>query len=247
MTFGLASRACPSGRITGVAVRHDEANGVGHRHRTARIRHLCQFCGFCQRLLSTLQRTRRWVHRSTFDSSKTWASATCRWSAERTPRLGEMFQKLSGAGCARPARVRHHRRRLSLHVGRGRRLGALHAELDDLDPDDVAALARKANAPGKCLRHTSRGPGRPDSGGLPRATAGYGEEVEPHDTEFGDRRGPAHGQLRRPAGLVPEHQGRTESPRHRATVVSPAFSPIGRSTTEIDQGSTTSKYRCLSA
>ena len=37
--------------------------------------------------------------------------------------LGEMFQKLCRAGRPRAARIRHHRRGLSLHVGRGRRLG----------------------------------------------------------------------------------------------------------------------------
>jgi pyruvate,water dikinase len=60
--------------------------------------------------------------------------------------LGEMFQKLSGKGIRVPhgfaitaAAYRHM-------LDEAGAWGRLHAELDDLDPDDVAALARKAKA-----------------------------------------------------------------------------------------------------
>ncbi len=130
--------------------------------------------------------------------------------------LGEMFQKLSGQGVRVPhgfAITAAAYRYMLDEAGAWERL---HAELDDLDPADVAALARKA----KRAREIVYGAGLPDdlaaadSGGLPRASAGVRRGGQPRGAQLGDRRGPADGQLRRPAGLVPQHQGRGESARH---------------------------------
>ncbi len=72
--------------------------------------------------------------------------------------LGEMFQKLSGQGIRVPhgfaitaAAYRHM-------LDSAGAWDALHAELDDLDPDDVTALARK----GKRCREIVYGAGLPD-------------------------------------------------------------------------------------
>ncbi|WP_068186062.1 phosphoenolpyruvate synthase [Mycobacterium sp. UM_CSW] len=72
--------------------------------------------------------------------------------------LGEMFQKLSGQGVRVPhgfattsAGYRHM-------LDRAGAWDALHAELDDLDPDDVAELARR----GKRAREIVYGAGLPD-------------------------------------------------------------------------------------
>ncbi|OBI85082.1 phosphoenolpyruvate synthase [Mycobacterium sp. 1245805.9] len=72
--------------------------------------------------------------------------------------LGEMFQKLSGQGVRVPhgfattsAAYRHM-------LDRAGAWDALHAELDDLDPDDVAELARR----GKRAREIVYGAGLPD-------------------------------------------------------------------------------------
>lgn len=93
--------------------------------------------------------------------------------------LGEMFQKLSGQGVRIPhgfaitaAAYRH----MLDEAGAWERL---HAELDDLDPDDVGALARKA----KRAREIVYGAGLPDDlaaqilEGYRALQQEYGEEV----------------------------------------------------------------------
>jgi len=93
--------------------------------------------------------------------------------------LGEMFQKLSGEGVRIPhgfaitaAAYRH----MLDEAGAWERL---HAELDDIDPDDVAALARKA----KRAREIVYGAGLPDDlateivTAYRRLQAEYGEDV----------------------------------------------------------------------
>src|SRR6188472_640949 len=104
--------------------------------------------------------------------------------------LGEMFQKLSDRGVRVPhgfAITGEAYRYMLDEAGAWERL---HAELDDLDPADVGALARKA----KRAREIVYG------AGLPGDLAG--EILAPYR------------KLRRPAGLVPQHQGRRESARH---------------------------------
>ena len=130
--------------------------------------------------------------------------------------LGEMFQKLSGPGRPRPARVRHHRRGLSLHVGRGRRLGPSACRTRRPRPRRCRRAGAKSQArPGDRLRRrASRRSGRRDSGCLPHASAGVRRGGESRRAELGDRRGSADGELRRPTGFVPQHQGRGESARH---------------------------------
>ena len=92
----------------------------------------------------------------------------------------------------------------------------LHAELDDLDPADVGRAGAKSQAcPGDRLRRrASRRPGRRDSDCLPQASTGVRRGGQPRRPELGDRRGSPNGELRRPAGFVPQHQGRRESARH---------------------------------
>src|ERR1700719_2598783 len=93
--------------------------------------------------------------------------------------LGEMFQKLSGQGVRVPhgfaitaAAYRH----MLDEAGAWDRL---HAELDDIDPADVAALARKA----KRAREIVYGAGLPDDlaaeilGAYGTLQQEYGEEV----------------------------------------------------------------------
>ncbi len=130
--------------------------------------------------------------------------------------LGEMFQKLSGEGVRIPhgfaitaAGYRHM-------LDEAGAWGRLHAELDDIDPADVAALARKA----KRAREIVYGAGLPDDlaaeiiDRLPPTSAGVRRGRQPGRTEFGHRRGPPDGELRRPAGFLPQHQGRREPARH---------------------------------
>jgi pyruvate,water dikinase len=93
--------------------------------------------------------------------------------------LGEMYQKLSGQGIRVPhgfattsAAYRHT-------LERAGAWDALHAELDDLDPDDVAELARR----GKRAREIVYGAGLPDDLAAEIVSAyrmlqeEYGEEV----------------------------------------------------------------------
>lgn len=93
--------------------------------------------------------------------------------------LGEMFHKLSGQGVRVPngfattsAAYRHM-------LDRAGAWDALHAELDDLDPDDVAELARR----GKRAREIVYGAGLPDDLAVEIVSAyrmlqaEYGEEV----------------------------------------------------------------------
>lgn len=93
--------------------------------------------------------------------------------------LGEMFQKLSGQGVRVPhgfattsAAYRHM-------LDRAGAWDALHAELDDLDPDDVAELARR----GKRAREIVYGAGLPEDLAAEIVSAyrmlqeEYGEEV----------------------------------------------------------------------
>src|SRR5271165_2277725 len=72
--------------------------------------------------------------------------------------LGEMFQKLSGQGVRVPHGFATTADAYRHMLERAGAWDALHAELDDLDPDDVAALARK----GKRAREIVYGAGLPD-------------------------------------------------------------------------------------
>ena len=72
--------------------------------------------------------------------------------------LGEMFQKLSGQGVRVPHGFATTAEAYRHMLDRTGAWDALHAELDDLDPDDVTALARK----GKRAREIVYGAGLPD-------------------------------------------------------------------------------------
>jgi len=102
----------------------------------------------------------------------------CRWSAERTRRWRDVTEPVQ-SGRPRPTRVRHHRPGVSLHVGEAGAWDRLHAELDELDPADVAALARK----GKRAREIVYGAGLPDDlaaeilDAYRKLQQEYGEEV----------------------------------------------------------------------
>ena len=72
--------------------------------------------------------------------------------------LGEMFQKLSGQGVRVPHGFATTADAYQHVLDRAGAWDALHAELDDLDPNDVAALARK----GKRAREIVYGAGLPD-------------------------------------------------------------------------------------
>ncbi|CAM4090382.1 Phosphoenolpyruvate synthase [Mycobacterium basiliense] len=72
--------------------------------------------------------------------------------------LGEMFQKLSEQGVRVPYGFATTADAYKHMLDRANAWDALHAELDDLDPDDVAALARK----GKRAREIVYGAGLPD-------------------------------------------------------------------------------------
>ncbi len=130
--------------------------------------------------------------------------------------LGEMFQKLAGQGVRVPHGFAITAAAYRYMLDEAGAWDRLHAELDDLDPADVAALARKA----KRAREIVYGAGLPDDlaaeilGALPHASAGVRRGGQPRRAELGDRRGPADGELRRPAGFVPQHQGRREPARH---------------------------------
>ena len=72
--------------------------------------------------------------------------------------LGEMFQKLSEQGVRVPHGFATTAEAYKHMLDRAGAWGPLHAELDDLDPDDVTALARK----GKRAREIVYGAGLPD-------------------------------------------------------------------------------------
>jgi pyruvate, water dikinase len=93
--------------------------------------------------------------------------------------LGEMFQKLSGQGVRVPNGFATTADAYRHMLDRAGTWDALHAELDDIDPDDVAALARK----GKHAREIVYGAGLPDdlvaeiSDAYRMLQEEYGEEV----------------------------------------------------------------------
>jgi pyruvate,water dikinase len=93
--------------------------------------------------------------------------------------LGEMFQKLSGQGVRVPHGFATTAEAYRHMLDRAGAWDALHAELDDLDPDDVAELARK----GKRAREIVYGAGLPDDLAAEISDAyrmlqdEYGEEV----------------------------------------------------------------------
>ncbi|MGO9930175.1 MAG: PEP/pyruvate-binding domain-containing protein, partial [Mycobacterium sp.] len=93
--------------------------------------------------------------------------------------LGEMFQKLSGQGVRVPHGFATTAEAYRYMLERAGAWDALHAELDDLDPDDVTALARK----GKRAREIVYGAGLPDdlaaeiSAAYRMLQEEYGEEV----------------------------------------------------------------------
>jgi pyruvate, water dikinase len=93
--------------------------------------------------------------------------------------LGEMFQKLSGQGVRVPHGFATTAEAYRYMLDRAGAWDALHAELDDLDPDDVTALARK----GKRAREIVYGAGLPDDLAAEISAAyrmlqdEYGEEV----------------------------------------------------------------------
>ena len=93
--------------------------------------------------------------------------------------LGEMFQKLSEQGVRVPHGFAITAEAYRYMLDRAGAWDALHAELDDLDPDDVTALARK----GKRAREIVYGAGLPDDLAAEISAAyrmlqdEYGEEV----------------------------------------------------------------------
>jgi pyruvate,water dikinase len=93
--------------------------------------------------------------------------------------LGEMFQKLSGQGVRVPHGFAIKAEAYQHMLDRAGDWDALHAELDDLDPDDVTALARN----GKRAREIVYGAGLPDDLAAEISDAyrvlqdEYGEEV----------------------------------------------------------------------
>lgn len=93
--------------------------------------------------------------------------------------LGEMFQKLSGQGVRVPNGFATTADAYRHMLDRAGAWEALHTELDDLDSDDVAALARK----GKRAREIVYGAGLPDdlaaeiSDAYRKLQDEYGEEV----------------------------------------------------------------------
>ena len=93
--------------------------------------------------------------------------------------LGEMFQKLSGQGVRVPHGFAITAEAYRHMLDRAGAWDALHAELDDLDPADVTALARK----GKRAREIVYGAGLPDDLAAEIVAAyrmlqdEYGEEV----------------------------------------------------------------------
>jgi len=93
--------------------------------------------------------------------------------------LGEMFQKLSGQGVRVPHGFAITAEAYRYMLDEAGAWGCLHAELDDLDPADVAALARK----GKRAREIVYGAGLPDDlaaeilDAYRKLQQEYGEEV----------------------------------------------------------------------
>ena len=93
--------------------------------------------------------------------------------------LGEMFQKLSAKGVRIPHGFAITAQAYRYMLDKSGAWDRLHAELDDLDPDDVAALARK----GKRAREIVYGAGLPDDlaaeilDAYRRLQQEYGEEV----------------------------------------------------------------------
>ena len=123
--------------------------------------------------------------------------------------LGEMFQKLSRQDVRIPHGFAITAAAYRYMLDEAGAWDRLHAELDDIDPADVAALARKA----KRAREIVYGAGLPDDLAgeildcIPQASAGVRRGRQPRRPELRDRRGSANGELRRPAGFVPQHQG----------------------------------------
>ena len=103
--------------------------------------------------------------------------------------LGEMFQKLSGQGVRVPHGFAITAQAYRYMLDKAGAWDRLHAELDELDPADVAALVRK----GKRAREIVYGAGLPDDlaaeilDGLPQASAGVRRGGKSRRAELGDR------------------------------------------------------------
>ena len=163
--------------------------------------------------------------------------------------LGEMFQKLSEPGRPHPARVRHHRRGLSPHVGQGRRLGPSARRARRHRPRRRRrAGAQRPSAPGR----SSTAPGSPTTW-PPRfwlPTASFSRSTARMSASPSGARRPPRTCRRRasPASRIRISTSRaTRVCSTRAAVASPACSPIARSTTASTRASTTSRSRCRSA
>ena len=128
----------------------------------------------------------------------------------KTAGLGEMYRSLSAEGVRVPdgfAVTADAYRHVLEAAGA---LGPLHDALDGLDPDDLDDLARRA-ARARAIVYDAGlpdGPGRRDPRRLPAPAGRVRGRRRPGRPLVGHRRGPADGELRRPAGDVPQHPGR---------------------------------------
>ena len=164
-----------------------------------------------------------------------------RWTGRDVP-------VIVGRGGAGPGRVRRHRRRLPPRAGGGGGTRTAARRARRTGPGRPRR-PRRAVRPGpghRLRRRPAAGPGRRDPRRLPAPAGRVRGGCRPGRAVVGHRRGPADGELRRPAGDASSTSGARRSCSRPAGGASPACSPTAPSTTGSTRGSTSSRWRCRS-
>jgi len=161
--------------------------------------------------------------------------------------LGEMYQKLSDQGVRVPNGFATTAQAYRYMLEESGAVAQLHEALDGLVPSDVKDLARRAKRAARlCTAPRSPKILPPRSSTRITPSRGVRRRREPGRALVGDGGRPAHGELRRSTGDLPQ-RSREESCSTPASDASPACSPIAPSTTASTRVSTTTRSRCRSA
>ena len=161
--------------------------------------------------------------------------------------LGEMYRKLSGRASASPTASPSPPQAYRYMLDEANAWDPLHAALDGSTPTTSTPWRAGQARPRDRLRRRAADDLAAEILDAYRASAGVRRGHEPGRSQLGHRRGPAHGELRRPAGYLSQRARRAELCSTPAGAVSPASSPTAPSTTGSTRASTTSRSPCRSA